>query len=542
MLLESVGRPREASGRRRRGGATTSSRESRPAKSRFSTAYIRQVDSRRQQLPPNQAELHRKAGRWPVLYFRHRLHSPAIRRPFCRLCAAHRAVTADSGRAKKAPAPRLRAHTFLRSSPARALYSEWVGRAGLSYRHSSISSGKRLSMVDLRDSRFLQDVAPPLAAPKAAESPEGTTASSDDEEGNNFSHGSSTGRPPLRAGKASADEVFLKSMLGLLNKRGYNVRDSALETSIASSSASCTRSSSITSTGSTLSSVMLALREPNHGQTPLHIAVRKGDVQVLDALLEHESIDELLDAPDFNGNSALHFAAGNWRQPTCLAITERLLEAGANVSAQNKRGLTPLAVHMLTLKIDNPTLVVKLLEAGADPNTEAEGVAVLHLAARRDLPVISGVLVAFGASMLSLNTDGLMCYEVASNRVKQLMVRSINKAPAYLPMTQRSTCMRCKSPTLINPKKAFGNLMKRVLGLHLRAHQCNCYHCGILFCSQCLKPSGAVSAIPFVRDDDDPDDKIKSCRLCEAVLLERKRKQASQHTFDMHLMGFPTSI
>ncbi|KAE9109789.1 hypothetical protein PF010_g11407 [Phytophthora fragariae] len=400
-----------------------------------------------------------------------------------------------------------------------------------------------MSIVELRDSRFLRDVAPPLRAPgkAAAESPEGTTASSDDEESNNHSHGSSSGRPPL-GGKPNADELFLKSMLGLLNKRGYNVRDSALETSIASSSPSFSRSSSLTSTGSTISSVLLALREPNHGQTPLHIAVRKGDVQVLDALLEHESIEELLDAPDFNGNTALHFATGNWRQPTCLTITERLLAAGANVHAQNKRGLTPLAVHMLTLKIDNPTLVVKLLEAGADPNTEAEGVAVLHLAARRDLPAISGVLVAFGASMLSLNTDGLMCYEVASNRVKQLMVRSISKAPACLPMTQRSTCMRCKSQTLINPKKAFGNLMKRVLGLHMRAHQCICYHCGMLFCSQCLKASSAVSAIPFVRDDEDPDDRIKTCRLCEAVLLERKRKQASQRTFDMHLMGFNTSI
>ncbi|KAL3666113.1 hypothetical protein V7S43_008904 [Phytophthora oleae] len=397
-------------------------------------------------------------------------------------------------------------------------------------------------MVDLRDSRFLQDVTLPLAAPKIAESPEGTTASSDDEESNNNSHSSSTGRPPMPPGKANADELFLKSMLGLLNKRGYNVRDSALETSIASSSTSFTRSSSITSTGSTISSVLLALREPNHGQTPLHIAVRKGDVQILDALLEHESIEELLDAPDFNGNTALHFATGNWRQPMCLTITERLLQAGSNVDAQNKRGLTPLAVHMLTLKIDNPTLILKLLEAGADPNTEAEGVAVLHLAARRDLPVISGVLVAFGASMLSLNTDGLMCYEVAPNRVKQFMARSINKAPAYLPMTQRSTCMRCKSPALITPKKAFGNMMKRVLGMHMRAHQCNCYHCGMLFCSQCLKPSGAVSAIPFVRDDDDPDDKTKTCRLCEAILVERKRKQASQHTFDMHLMGFNSTI
>ncbi|RLN54865.1 hypothetical protein BBJ29_002464 [Phytophthora kernoviae] len=248
-----------------------------------------------------------------------------------------------------------------------------------------------------------------------------------------------------------SDEVFIRNMVGLLNKRGYNVRDSALETSIVSSNASFTRSSSLTSSGSTVSSVLLALREPNHGQTPLHIAVRKGDTHVLDALLEHESVEELIDAPDFNGNTALHFAAGNWRQPQCMNITERLLEAGADVNAQNKRGLTPLAVHMLTLKIDNPTLVLKLLEAGSDPNTEAEGVAVLHVAARRNLPAVSGVL--------------------------------------------------------------------------------------------CLKPSSAVTAIPFVRKEEDAEPgNIKTCRLCEAILLDCKRKQASQHAFDMHVMGFKTSI
>lgn len=395
-----------------------------------------------------------------------------------------------------------------------------------------------MAMVDLRDSRLLRDVAPPLTS-----SPDTTTTSSDEEDSHSGSS-ATLGRPPLTPlrSKLHADEVFVKNMVGLLNRRGYNVRDSALETSIASSTPSMTRSSSITSTGS-VSSVLLALREPNHGQTPLHIAVRKGDTHVLDALLEHESAEELLDAPDFNGNTALHFAAGNWRHPQALSITDRLLQAGADVNAENKRGLSPLAVHMLTLKIDNPTLVLKLLEAGADPNAEAEGVAVLHLAARRDLPAIAGVLVGFGASMLALNADGLMCYEVAPNRVKQFMIRSIHKAPAFVPMHQRSSCMRCKSPTLLTPKKAFGNLLKKVLGMPMQAHQCNCYHCGMIFCSQCLKASAAVPAIPFVREELDAEPgKIKTCRLCEAILLERKRKQASQHAFDMHLMGFKTSI
>ncbi|CEG40864.1 Ankyrin [Plasmopara halstedii] len=381
-----------------------------------------------------------------------------------------------------------------------------------------------MALVEQCTSPYLEDVNPPLTTLEGSDSREGTQSSSDDEEN---VHRNSVIRPPmtpLRSSKANADEVFVRNMLGLLNKRGYNVRDAAVETSIASSSPSCTRTSSITSTGSTLSSVLLALREPNHGQTPLHIAVRKGDVQVLEALLEHESIEELLHAPDFNGNTALHFATGNWRQSTCLTITERLLEAGAKVQAMNKRGLTPLAVHMLTLKIDNPTVILKLLEAGADANTEVESIAILHLAVRRQLPVIAGVLVSYGASMLQLNADGLMCYEVASSRVKQFMVRSLRKAPIYLSMTQRSACMRCNSPTLLTMKRIVGNMLKKVMGL------------------TCLKPSNAVSAIPFVREDEDPNAKIKTCRLCEAILVEKKKKQAAVHAFDMHRMGLHTTL
>ncbi|RLN90013.1 hypothetical protein BBJ28_00006143 [Nothophytophthora sp. Chile5] len=393
------------------------------------------------------------------------------------------------------------------------------------------------------NSVLLGDVTPPLMPQRGAPSPEGTANSSDEEEGTSPIGGGRPPMTPMRA-KMHADEVFLRNMVGLLNKRGYNVRDSVVESSNVSSSASFTRSSSITSTGSAVSSVILSLREPNHGQTPLHIAVRKGDCQVLEALLEHESAEEIVDAPDYNGNTALHFAAGCWRQPSCLSITDSLLAAGADVNAENKRGLAPLAVHMLTLKIDNPALVLKLLEAGADPNSEAEGVSLLHLAAKRDFPAVAGVLVAFGASMIALNADGLMCFEVASKRVKQFMVRSIQKAPAYLSTRQRNTCMRCKSPALLSPKKVLGNIFKRLFGIPVRAHQCNCYHCGMLFCMQCLKPSAASSAIPFVRDDDDAMglDKLKTCRLCEAILVERKRKLASQHTFDMHLMGFQTSI
>lgn len=341
-----------------------------------------------------------------------------------------------------------------------------------------------------------------------------------------------------------SDEVLVRNLLALLNKRGYNVRESVLaESSDLSTATSLTRSSSMTSTTSSVSSVVLALRDPSHGQTPLHIAVRKGDLQVLTALLEHESAEQVVDAPDFNGNTALHFAAGNWRHPHALAVISALMDAGADVAARNNRGLSPVAVHMLTLKVDNPAVLIKLLEAGADPDTEVDGASLLHLAARREFGVIAGVLVAFGASMTALNQHGLMCYEVASRRVQRFMVRSIHKPPPFVTLAQRSKCMRCKSPSLLKPQRAVANFFKHVFGARVNPRQSNCYHCGMLFCAQCLKHSAVSCAVPFVRDGDSETlDHIKTCRTCEAVLAERLQKHVAQRAFDAHMMGFSTSL
>lgn len=341
--------------------------------------------------------------------------------------------------------------------------------------------------------------------------------------------------PPQLARKRSAraDEVFQKNIVGILNRRGYNVRDSVLF----GAESSETSTSSITSTGSSISSVLLGLREPVHGQGPLHIAVRKGDCQVLDAVLENGFADDIINVQDNNGNTALHFAAGAWRRPQCLQMISSLLAAGADVGVRNKRGLTPVAVLMLTLKIDNPTLLIKLLEYGADPDTEIDGSSLLHVAARRDFGVIAGVLVAFRGSLTALNQDGLMCYEVASKRIKRFMVRSIHSAPPYVPQSQRSKCMLCNA-ALLSTKKAVLNFFKRAVGMKPSRHQCNCYHCGLVFCVQCLKRTQAAAALPFTRSPEDKPSKIKTCRLCEATLQERLQKQYAQRSFDAHLLGF----
>lgn len=341
----------------------------------------------------------------------------------------------------------------------------------------------------------------------------------------------------------SPDEIFQKSMVNMLNKRGYNVRETSFNLLAVSPSPAMesteSLSGSFSSTTSSISSVILGLREPNHGQGPLHIAIRKGDCQVIDAILSNECVEEVVNATDNNGNTALHFAAGSWRRPQCASIVQSLLVSGARVHAPNKRGLTPIGVHMLTVKVDNPVIVAMLLENGANANTEVEGVSILHHAARRSFAAIASVLVSHGASMAALNQDGLMCIEVASMRVKRFMLRSIASAPPFVPVTQRSKCMRCNS-ALYTTKKLVSNFFRRLVGGKISPHQFNCYHCGFLYCSKCLKYSNVADVLPsgFLRCRNDDLANVKTCIFCEAILRERRQNKSARNSFDQSALGY----
>lgn len=329
-----------------------------------------------------------------------------------------------------------------------------------------------------------------------------------------------------------AEEAFHKNLVGMLNKRGYNVCDSGTF-SLIGNETSETSTSSVSSSTSSMSSMIIGLREPNHGQGPLHIAVRKGNLQVLEALLENDCVDELINMDDNNGNTALHFAAGSWRRPQCATMVVGLLRAGADVRLKNKRDLPPLAVHMLTIKVDNATVVAQLLEYGADPQIEVDGESLLHIAIKRDLPAICGALVAYGASLIALNNEGLMCYEVAPQRIKRVMLRNIRAAPQFLPAHQRSKCMRCHGP-LLGTSKIVGNFFKKLVGGKVSTHQCNCYHCGLLFCTQCLKRTQVADALhaQFSRSRLDDLSSVKTCPYCEAVLTERLQRIRAKETLE----------
>jgi ankyrin repeat protein len=111
-----------------------------------------------------------------------------------------------------------------------------------------------------------------------------------------------------------------------------------------------------------------------NGTTALVDAAKNQDKDAVRVLLK-QHVD--VNAPEPDGTTALHWAA-HWND---LEMADLLLHEGANVAALNRYGATPLSE---AVRIGSGTLIVKLLDAGADPNTlaTAQGETVLMKAAR----------------------------------------------------------------------------------------------------------------------------------------------------------------
>jgi ankyrin repeat protein len=112
----------------------------------------------------------------------------------------------------------------------------------------------------------------------------------------------------------------------------------------------------------------------------------------------------------YAGDTALHVAAAAY----ALDISKKLLAAGANVCARNRRGAQPLHYAVDGIP-DSPTwnpaaqeaVVECLIEAGADPNsTDKGGVSPLHRAVRTRCAGAVRTLLAYGADPRRKNGSG----------------------------------------------------------------------------------------------------------------------------------------
>ncbi|OQS07931.1 myosin [Thraustotheca clavata] len=257
---------------------------------------------------------------------------------------------------------------------------------------------------------------------------------------------------------------------------------------------------------------VLLSREPNHGHTALHLAVKSGNVPLVQMMLDQFAsigpASELLSVEDDKGNTALHFAAT--KTPHMVHL---LLENGAPVNVKNSRGLTALVIAILTNKKDDIIIINMLLKYGANPNEIHETATIIHTAINMRMIKVAGALVKAGAKLDVEDSEGKNVFEKCSRTQIRYLVSHIYYPPTFISEKERSSCMLC------NKKIGFGH----------RKH--NCTHCGRLCCSE-----DASVFIPFVQFPQGFPGRIvkgsgvmeprRCCKTCYNVLKERAAANA----------------
>lgn len=136
------------------------------------------------------------------------------------------------------------------------------------------------------------------------------------------------------------------------------------------------------------------------------IAVQNGHLATAEALLNAGAQGNLRD-PD--KNTALHFAA---QQKTAL-MTDRLIAAGADVSALNKEGATPLC---LAVRANTPS-VEPLVRAGAlTDDATCGGEKYFLCAARSGCTLLLTILIERGVDINVTSETGATALHYAINR------------------------------------------------------------------------------------------------------------------------------
>jgi hypothetical protein len=120
----------------------------------------------------------------------------------------------------------------------------------------------------------------------------------------------------------------------------------------------------------------------------------------------------------YSGDTALHFAAASYRHK----MADKLIKAGANVRAKNRRGSEPLHSAACgspgSLRWDpaaQAATIASLIKAGADPNAlNMDGATPLHRAVRTRCAGAVRALLDHGANPAIRTKNGSNAMKLAS--------------------------------------------------------------------------------------------------------------------------------
>lgn len=364
------------------------------------------------------------------------------------------------------------------------------------------------------------------------------------------SAGAAGGRSSLSApSRASAEDLMLgkdhakaKLLISTLQKYGYDLQDpddgsgEQLDSPGALAMDGMPSPSSLDESyaprpSSFSSASILQLRDRKNNQTALHIAVRKGHVDVLRALAKLPRVQDHVNAGDRHANTALHVAASSAKE-SAPEMVELLLAVGASVHALNVRGQTPLAIHILTARQDNAS-IARLLAPAMDSavlNSLLNGTTTyLHMAMEHNLVEIGGALVAAGASINVPDHNGATVGDVIPKKALVRLVCSMKEGTQAAPASVvRKSCKICK-----NPK-----------GLLETLRDCNL--CGRAVCKNDSQKASEIAAklqeggdpLKYKQASKEAAVAGRLCTVCCTVVLLRDKQHKAKEGFNQKLFGF----
>lgn len=349
-----------------------------------------------------------------------------------------------------------------------------------------------------------------------------------------------------------------KLLISTLQKYGYDLQDPllmSLDDQHAAAAASDTLSPQSALDGlpspssldesyaprpSTFSSAsILQLRERKNNQTALHIAVRKGHVDVLRALAKLPRVQDHVNAGDRHANTALHFAASSAKE-CAPEMVEILLGMGASGKCVNVRGQTPLAIHILTTRSDNASITKQLVKKcdskgdtnGVDFNALLNGTTYLHMAAENNLLEIAGTLITGGASINVPDHNGATVGDVIPKKSLVKLICFMTEGSQAAPSNMvRKSCKICK-----NPKGMLETLK-------------DCNLCGRAVCKNDSQKASEIQnklqeggdELKYKQQKGGSREKEKAGRLCTVcctVVLLRDKQHKAKEGFNQRLFGF----
>jgi ankyrin repeat protein len=167
---------------------------------------------------------------------------------------------------------------------------------------------------------------------------------------------------------------------------------------------------------------------------PLVEAVKNADKSAVLLLLQQQRVD--VNRPGLDGTTALHWAA----EQDNAEMARLLLRAGANASATNRYGVTPLYAACLN---GSTAMIELLLEAGIDPNTTVAGETALMTAARTGTVDALKTLLTHGADVNAK--------EPGQRQTALMWAAAENHASAVQLLVQHGADLKARSATGFTP-------------------------------------------------------------------------------------------